>query len=220
MRRLLIALVIVVVISPGVYGQQVCKDPDVRAAFKEKFKEIGTSHPDFLQDATVILKRSSFQNIQWVGLYWEGPVSGALLAYDCKGKFLSVEQMGGVKSVEFFSVPRAATPAVAVEEIGTGTGYYEIGNTIYGFIDGKITKLWEHTKLENHFEKPWENGIVNSFEVSTSGYAEPGWTRLTVDGVRKIYLPSTSGRSDYRLEKLPTESYCWTDEKNTYSLCK
>jgi hypothetical protein len=220
MRRLLIALVLVIAISPGVYGQQECKDPDVRATFKEKYKEIGTSHPDFLQDATVILKRSSFQNIQWVGLYWEGPVSGALLAYDCTGKLLAIEQMGGVKSVKFFGVPRAHTPAVEVEDIGTGTGYYKIGNSIWGVINGKITKLWEHTKQEKHFEKPWENGIVNSFEVSPSDYVEPGWTKLTVDGVRKIFPPSTGGRSDYRLEKLPTESYCWANEQNTYSLCR
>jgi hypothetical protein len=220
MRRLLTVLAIVVAISSSVYAQHPCKDPDIRATFKEKYKEIGTSHPDFLQDATVILNRSSFQNIQWVGLYWEGPVSGALLAYDCKGKLLSIEQTGGVKSVEFYSVPRAATPAVAVEDIWTGTGYYKIGYTLYGFINGKITKLWEHIKLEGNFEKPWESGVVDSFEVSLSGYADPGWRKLTVDGARKVYPSSKGGRSDYRVEKLPTESYCWSNEKNSYSVCK
>jgi len=216
MRRLLIALAITVATSSSVYGQHACKDPDIRATIKEKFKEIGTSHPDFLQDATIILNRASFQNIQWVGLYWEGPVSGALLAYDCEGNLLSIEQMGGVKSVQFFSVPRAATPAAAVEHIWTGTGYYKIEYTLYGFINGKITKLWEHTKLESNFEKPWESGIVDSFEISPA----VSRIRLIVDGVRKVYPSTKSGRSGYRVEKLPTESYCWSDEKNTYSLCK
>jgi len=220
MGRLLITLAIMVSIYSSAYGQPECNDPNFRVTFEEKFKEIGTSHPDFLKNATVILRRSSFQNTQWVGLYWEGPVSGALLAYDCKGKLLSIEQMGGVKSVEFFSLPRAATPAVAVEDIWTGTGYYKIGYTLYGLINGKIAKIWEHTKLESNFVKPWENGIVDSFEVFPSGYAEPGWKRLTVDGMRKVYPSSKSDRSDYRVEKLPTESYCWTNEKNTYSLCK
>lgn len=216
MGKLLIALALVVTISSGVYAQHPCEDPDIRTTFKEKYKEIGVSDPDFLQDATVILKRSSFQNIQWVGLYFEGPVSGALLAYDCKGELLSIEQMGGVKSVEFYSIPRPATPAVAVEDIWTGTGYYKIGYTLYGFIKGKITKLWEHTKLEHNFEKPWESGIVDSFDFH---YTYAG-QRLTVDGVRKVYPSINSGRSGYGVEKLPTQSYHWTDEKNTYAVSK
>jgi hypothetical protein len=220
MRTLLIALTIGVAVSSAAYGQQACKDPDFRATFAEKFREIGASHPDFLQDATVILNRSSYHNVQWVGLYREGPVSGALLAYDCKGTLLSIERMGGVKSIAFYSLPRAGTPAVAVEDIETGTGFYSVGYTLYGLIHGKIAKIWEHTILKREFVIPSENGIADSFEIFPSGYADPGWKAITVHGVRRVYPPSMSGRFDYRVETLPIESYCWSNERNTYSLCK
>jgi hypothetical protein len=220
MRRVLITLILVLSVGSTAYGQQECKDPDIRATFREKYTEIGTSHPDFLQDATIILNKSSFQKTQWVGLYWEGPVSGALLAYDCSGKLLSIQRMGGVKSVEFFSVPRTATPAVAVEDIWTGTGYYKIGYTIYSLSSEKISKLWEHTKLERNFQEPGKDGIVDLFEISRSGFADPGWRKLTVEGVRKIYPSTKDSYSNFRIDKLPTESYCWDHEKYTYSVCK
>ena len=141
MRILPIIIILVLSIASKVYAQQECKDPDFRATFKEKFTEIGTAHPDFLKDATVIMFKPSYQRTQWIGLYWEGPVSGALLAYDCQGKLLSIVQMGGVKSIEFFSLPGAETPAVAVEDIWTGTGYYKIGYAVYSLNSGKIRKI-------------------------------------------------------------------------------
>ncbi len=220
MNRFFIVVILALAINFNVYGQEDCKDPNFRVTFKEKFKEIGTTDPWFLNDATVIFYKSLVPRSQWVGIYKEGPVSGALLAYDCTGKLLSIQETGGIKSIQFFNAPRDVAPAIAVEEVFTGTGHYYIQYSIYSLVNGKISKLWQHTKYESNFVIPSKDGIVDFFEFDPSGPPEQMWRKMTVEGVRKVYPVNKDGFSDFRVEKLPTEWYCWNHDKKTYLHCK
>jgi hypothetical protein len=208
-------------ISASTHAKE-CKTPDLRSTVNERFEEIGFPYPDYFVDSTVIAVIFYWQNLQWIGLYWDGPTRGAILAYDCEGNLLSIQQAGGVKSVQFFSAPNIATSAVSVEEICTGTGFYQVKQVIYAIIDGKISKLWEHTKYESNYGTQGGR-IVDSFDFVPSKLPDDtvggGWRKIRVDGVRRIYPPN--GKDfDFHVEKLKTESYCWDGEKISYRMCK
>jgi len=195
---------------------QECKAPDLQSTINEKYKEIGLPYPEYFVNATVIAAPFYWEKVQWIGVYREGPVGGALLAYDCDGKLLSIQRTGGIKSVMFYNAPDKAGPAVAVEEIWTGTGFYQIKRCIYSIIDGKIRKIWEHVKFEGSYGTPG-NSTVDSFDFINETPGEG--KRIRVDGVRKLY-PSYGKDSHFYVKKLKTESYCWDGESISYRRCK
>jgi len=213
--RLFNVLLFIIICSEA-YAQD-CKQPDFRATFKEKYQEIGVSAPDFLEDANIVINNSSSHKIKWVGLYSEGPVSGAILVYSCSGEVLSVQQTGGIKSIEYFHIPGDVGPAISVEEVITGTGSYRIKKCYYTFIDGKILKILDHTEMERSFVIPSENGTMDSFEFLPSKHDNE---QIVVEGVRKIYPVNSSDPKTFRVEKLKTEAYCWGIEKREYLICK
>ena len=220
MRIFFIALLFTISLSFNVFCQQSYVDPDIRSTSLQKYREIGVSHPDFLKEATIVLYKSPYPHIQWVGLYWEGPIAGALLIYDCSGKLLSIKKMGGVKSIQFFNAPPEAGPAVVVESILTGTGCYEVDFSIFSLSKGKMNQLFQHTKEKMHFEKPWKGGGRDIFEIEPSNPMDKDCERLSVEGIRKIYPPESNDQTDFQVEKLQTEFYCWNDEKHIYSRCR
>lgn len=215
----LLTFVCFMLICFNAYAQD-CKDPNLRATFRDKYQELGISSPDFLENATVIINPSPSYKIKWVGLYWEGPVGGAILAYDCKGELLSVQQTGGIKSIEFFNITRNAGPAISVEEISMGTGSYLIKRVSYILTEGKILKIMDHTALERNFVVPSEDGITDSFEFLPSGPANEGNKKIVVEGVRKVYPAKSSEPKTFRVEKLPSEAYCWDIGKREYHSCR
>jgi hypothetical protein len=222
MNRFLFALIFTFAFILSGYAQEKCQDPNFRATFEEKYEEIGASDPEFLNDATVIFYKSYSPRIQWIGLYREGPIRGALLAYDCAGKLLSIQKTGGIKSIQFFNAPSDVSPAVAVEEITTtGTGYYNIDYSVYTISGGSILKIWRHTKTESAFVIPGMEGIIDLFEFHPSGNPDRGLEKITVEGIRKTYpIGEKSDSINYRVEKLPIEYYCWVSEKKAYAVCK
>jgi hypothetical protein len=133
---------------------------------------------------------------------------------------LDQEPTGGIRSIQFFNAPRDVAPAIAVEEVFKGTGHYYIQYSIYSLVNGKISKLWDHTKLERNFVIPNKDGVVDLFEFDPSGPPEQIWRKMVVEGVRKVYPVNKNGFSDFRVEKLPKESYCWDHDKRTYLDCK
>ena len=159
-----------------------CREPKLRTIFKENFKRIGVSDPDFLEAATAIVFKSPSPRIQWVGLYWEGPISGALLAFDCRGKLLSTQRTRGILSLKFFNAPSSVGPAIVVEEVATGTGLYDVEYAIYSLTQGRIARLWSHARLVRDFALPSEDGRVESYEFIPSGPGGPPWRRISVGG--------------------------------------
>jgi hypothetical protein len=212
MRRLLFLFLLFV--SSNGFSEE-CKSPDVKAGLGRIFKDL------LVSDITIITYKSFSPRIQWVGLYWEAPVSGALIAYDCGGKFLSGVRTGGIQTLKFFPGPRSLQTAVAVEEIYTGTGYDHVGYSIFTIQNNKIRKVREHTRHESISVIPSEDAYVDDFEIIPSGPAPDDFgTRLRVEGVRKVYPVQNSPSSDFRLEKLATEHFCWNKTSITYEQCK
>ncbi len=212
MRRLLFLLFLLT----SSYGfSEECKSPDVKGGLGKIIKDLPVS------DVTVIAYKSFSPRIQWLGLYWEGPVSGALIAYDCAGRFLSGVTTGGIQTLKFFYGPKALQPTVAVEEISTGTGYYRVGYTIYTIQNNNIRKVWEHTRHESVSVIPSEDAHVDDFEIIPSGSPPNDFgTRLRVEGVRKVFPVGNNRSFDFRIEKLATKFYCWNKTSITYKQCK
>ena len=92
-----------------------CKTPVAEVGLRRIFEDLPWNY-------TVITYKSFSPTIQWLGLYWEGPISGALMACNCEGKFLSGVKTGGVETLQCFYGPRTIGPTIVTEEIYTGTG--------------------------------------------------------------------------------------------------
>ena len=191
-----------------------CKSPDLLSTINENFKQIGISSPSVLEDnLSVIRNQYCWQKVQWIGLRWEGPISGALLVFDSYGKLLSIERTGGIESVGFFGAPDGS-PAVAVEEVWTGTGFYQIMHCIYSVVNGKILKLWEHLKVRGQLwsSKEEYRRLIRFHKFETCRrLTRWRWKGIRVDGVPKIY-PSCGKDFRFHVQKLKTESYCWDGE--------
>jgi hypothetical protein len=202
-----------VLIGSYVFAQD-CKPPVGEVGLKRLFEYLP-------RDYTIITYKSLYPKIQWVGLYWEGPISGALMAYDCEGEFLSGVKTGGVQSLKLFNGPRRIGPTVVTEELYTGTGLRHVGHSVYTIEDKKIRKIWEHTIYESVVLMPSQEERVDRFEITAVGSPPDDLgDKLKIEGVRELYPAGKDSSLGFQVEKLPPKYYCWTANVSSYRECK
>ena len=206
-RPFLIAIGLLISFVVPVNSQ--CIQPDVKNALSSHLGRIGYSN-DQADDVEIKYLTTSSHGkkaIQWVSASWMGPFDGALLAFDCQGRFIDIKRVGCVTKISVFDKNNSIKTAAQVETdtpAGTGTSSSAFG--IYDIQNNKIHEIWSHTTEEHVYIMTDEMKAVYNFDFDSTG------NTINVHGITREIINSKVKTT--KSEK----SYCWNG--SVYTRCK
>jgi hypothetical protein len=203
----LLGFVAASIISPA---QAVCVQPDAKT-FLETSRTLVDKNNAYIYfpspEAKFLLQTIDKQDVQWMGISWEGPQNGALFLLDCNGTALAHSNLGSIKELKTGPVVPAGQTVEVVYNSEDGTGLYAISTAWVRYDNGTIVTLWKH-----------ENSSVVTFPSLGDDYKDTfAWTlspdgeRITVTGKRVVdTVEHDHGWASGTTHDLPTKYYCWS----------
>lgn len=190
-----------------------CRKPDIQTLLEKITKQ-----NFFSPNGLWVSQKSEAATFQWLGVAWEAPVGGMLLALSCAGEPIARLNIGAVTKLTDFDANPGLKSAVIAEFIaGTGTGYELRRVGIYRLEKGRIREVWSHDTYVDLFMLQSADGTHTEYTVDVSADGK----RISVAGTTETYPAESKGKSAGGpiLKKLPVKSYCW-DGKEKYRPCR
>jgi hypothetical protein len=162
--------------------------------------------------ATLITQKPS---VQWLGIAWEGPVSGMLFALACDGKIIDAVVVGSIEEIRKGpELPEVGDTVLVNATDGTGTDGVHKTISLFAIKDGRLTSIWRHTSYE-HAYFPGSDGDEVEFQVSL-----PDDRTIDVTGERRLYRWQGKdwSKTPYKIQKIH-ETYCWDKAQSAYGVC-
>ncbi len=162
--------------------------------------------------------RSDSSTTTWLGIRWEGPPDGAVIAIDCSGQILAAARIGYTLRMIRWPSLAGSSEVTGVEVIsGSGTGSEERFTVLLSREGSTFRRLWSSVTYERDQSMPSRGGAVRQLLVTPSAAGDTIFAR----GFELRLSHRSSGDTWSTVDSVsivPTKA-CWNRVDRVFAPC-